>query len=69
MEVNFTLDKIGEAAKKFLALATKNKVVALHGDMGAGKTTFVHAVCEVLGVNDTIGSPTFSIIKDRKSVV
>ena len=67
MEVNFTLDKIGEAAKKFLALTAENKVVALHGGMGAGKTTFVHAVCEVLGVNDTIGSPTFSIINQYQS--
>ena len=67
MEVNFTLDKIGEAAKKFLALAAENKVVALHGDMGAGKTTFVHSVCEVLGVTDTIGSPTFSIINQYQS--
>ena len=67
MEVNFTLDKIGEAAKKFLALTAENKVVALHGGMGAGKTTFVHAVCEVLGVNDTISSPTFSIINQYQS--
>ncbi len=37
-------------------------VYAFHGDMGAGKTTFIHALCQVLGVRNAVGSPTFSII-------
>ena len=40
------------------------KVVALHGEMGSGKTTFIHALCEVKQVSSTIGSPTFSIINE-----
>lgn len=62
MTVNFTLSKINEVAKSFFAETTDHKVIAFHGDMGAGKTTFIHALCEAMGVTDTISSPTFSII-------
>ena len=64
MELIFSLDDIAVAAKKFLAVTANYKVFALHGEMGAGKTTFIHALCEALGVKDTIGSPTFSIINE-----
>lgn len=40
------------------------KLIALFGEIGAGKTTFVKALCEVLGVVDTVSSPTFSIINE-----
>ncbi len=62
MELNFTSDNIHEAAKQFIAATAHYNVFAMHGDMGAGKTTFVHAVCEAMGVKDNISSPTFSII-------
>jgi tRNA threonylcarbamoyladenosine biosynthesis protein TsaE len=62
MELNFTLDKIAETAQKFVEATSGYIVFALHGDMGAGKTTFVHAVSEVIGIKDSISSPTFSII-------
>ena len=62
MELNFTLDKIEETAKKFMEATAGYNVFAIQGDMGAGKTTFVHAVCEAAGVKDNIASPTFSII-------
>ena len=42
------------------------KVIAFHGSMGAGKTTFIHALCTIKGVTDTVGSPTFSIINEYK---
>ena len=45
------------------AIAGK-EVIAFHGDMGSGKTTFIHALCEVKGVKDVVGSPTFSIINE-----
>jgi len=67
MEVNFILDKIREIAAELLAQSAANKVFAFHGEMGAGKTTFIHALCEVLGVEDTITSPTFSIINQYKT--
>ena len=64
MEVIFSLENIQEAAKTFLSAIADYKVFALHGEMGAGKTTFVHAVCEAAGVTDNISSPTFSIINE-----
>lgn len=67
MEVNFTLDQIKETASGLLAAAGAGKVFALHGEMGAGKTTFVHALCEVMGVKDAISSPTFSIINQYRT--
>ena len=62
MEVIFTLDQIGVAAQKILADSTGYRVLALHGEMGAGKTTFAKALCKEMGVIDNISSPTFSII-------
>ena len=44
-----------------------NTVFAFHGDMGAGKTTFIKAICENLGVSDTINSPTFAIVNEYRS--
>ena len=62
MELIFTLDKIRDAAKKILAATAGYKVFALHGEMGDGKTTLIHALCEAMGVKDPVTSPTFSII-------
>ena len=45
-------------------MAGDAKVVAFHGEMGAGKTTFIHALCDVKGIKDVVGSPTFSIINE-----
>ena len=67
MEVNFKLEQIKDVASNFIASTSDRTVFALHGDMGAGKTTFIHAVCEALGVHDNISSPTFSIINQYTS--
>lgn len=67
MEVNFKLEKIQDAALKLLSAAGSHKVIALHGEMGAGKTTFVHALCEAMGIKDVVTSPTFSIINQYKT--
>lgn len=67
MDVNFSLENINKAAKTFLQAINTKKVIALHGQMGAGKTTFVHAICDTLGVTDAVSSPTFSIINEYKS--
>jgi len=67
MVVDFTLEEINDAAKTFLSLAGNSKVIVFHGEMGAGKTTFIHAVCLALGVQDVTGSPTFSIINQYKT--
>ena len=62
MDVKFTLNNISEAAQQLLSLADASKVLAFHGEMGAGKTTFIHALCQAMGVKDPVTSPTFSII-------
>lgn len=62
-----SLDQINEAARQFINAMGENTVFALYGKMGAGKTTFVKAVCEVLGVKDVINSPTFAIVNEYRS--
>lgn len=64
MEWIFALDTINHVAKEFWEANTGKTVFAFHGRMGAGKTTFIHALCEAKGVKDTVGSPTFSIINE-----
>ncbi|MCM1312559.1 MAG: tRNA (adenosine(37)-N6)-threonylcarbamoyltransferase complex ATPase subunit type 1 TsaE [Bacteroides sp.] len=64
-----SIEEIADAAEKFVQLMGDNKVFAFYGKMGAGKTTFIKAVCEQLGVTDVINSPTFAIVNeylDRK---
>ena len=62
MELHFTLPEIQQAARQFLQWLGTRKVVAFYGQMGTGKTTFIHALCNELKVTSTPGSPTFSII-------
>ena len=64
MELAVTLADIKTKAQQFWKTVGNDKVIAFHGPMGAGKTTFIHALCEVLQVNSTISSPTFSIINE-----
>jgi tRNA threonylcarbamoyladenosine biosynthesis protein TsaE len=58
------LDHIREAAREFIQHIGDHRVFAFYGKMGAGKTTFVKAICEELGVSDVITSPTFAIINE-----
>lgn len=64
MELLFSVTEIHEAARKFLDALHSKKVVAFHGEMGAGKTTFIHAICDLLKVNEAVSSPTFSLINE-----
>ena len=61
------LENIREAARAFIDAIGDHKVFAFSGSMGAGKTTFVKAICEELGVEDVITSPTFAIINEYSS--
>lgn len=61
------LSNIHEAAKTFIQQMGDYTVFAFDGDMGAGKTTFIKALCEELGVTDVINSPTFAIINEYQS--
>lgn len=68
MKITITdLEHIHEAAKAFIAAMGDNTVFAFYGKMGAGKTTFIKAVCEELGVTDVINSPTFAIVNEYRS--
>lgn len=62
-----SLEKIQEAAREFVASMGDNTVFAFYGKMGAGKTTFIKAVCQELGVTDNITSPTFAIVNEYRS--
>ena len=59
-----SLDNIHVAAKEFINNMGTGKVFAFYGKMGAGKTTFIKAICEEMGVNDVITSPTFAIVNE-----
>ena len=62
-----SLDTIRDAAREFVAAMDDRMVFAFRGAMGAGKTTFIKAICEELGVEDVINSPTFAIINEYRS--
>ena len=65
MEIRIvSLDDMKKAAAEFVAAMDGRKVFAFYGKMGAGKTTFIKAVCEELGVQDVINSPTFAIVNE-----
>jgi len=69
MDTVFTLEQIHNTAARLWQEAKQYKVWAFNGEMGAGKTTFVHALCEVLHVTGAVSSPTFAIINEYKSPV
>ena len=63
------LAAIGDAAKEFKQQIGNRRVFAFRGKMGVGKTTFIKALCEELGVSDTVNSPSFAIINEYESSV
>ncbi len=68
MEIKIeSLNDLQQAARQFVEAMGKNTVFALYGKMGAGKTTFVKALCEELGVRDVITWPTFAIVNEYRS--
>lgn len=56
-----------EAAQQFVDAMGERRVFAFYGKMGAGKTTFIKAICETLGVEDVVTSPTFAIVNEYKA--
>src|SRR6185436_6345646 len=64
MDWVFTLENIQETARKVLKQLPGKDILAFHGAIGAGKTSFIHALCDIKNVKDVVGSPTFSIINE-----
>ncbi len=66
-----SLNEIEKAAKDFIEYASasplQSNIFAFFGQMGAGKTTFIKAICRALGVEDDVNSPTFTIVNEYKS--
>lgn len=68
--MNFVLKDISDidtAAKMFVEKFGNKKIFAFYGEMGAGKTTFIKAVCKSMGVTETITSPTFSLVNEYET--
>ena len=65
ININGTAD-LPRAAKVFLQHIGDARILAFYGAMGAGKTTFITAVCEALGVQDVVNSPTFTIVNEYR---
>lgn len=61
------LEHIHAAAKEFTSNMGDSTLFAFYGKMGAGKTTFIKAICEELGVTEGVNSPTFAIVNEYRS--
>ena len=65
MEIEIkNIENIHEAARQFIDAMGDQQVFAFYGSMGAGKTTFIKAICEEMGVSDVVTSPTFAIVNE-----
>ena len=60
-------EKIQSPAREFIKLIYQRRVIAFYGEMGAGKTTFIKAICNELGVEDIVSSPTFALVYEYKT--
>jgi tRNA threonylcarbamoyladenosine biosynthesis protein TsaE len=65
-----SLETIRKTAREFIETVIKQgsgRVFLFYGSMGAGKTTFIRAICEELGVEESVNSPTFAIVNEYRS--
>ena len=67
MEFIFSLEDIASVAEKVVA-QNPQKVILFHGEMGAGKTTFIKHLCKALGVTEATSSPTFSLVNEYQTI-
>ena len=63
MTIKYDLTGIDDVAKLIITKA-KHKTLLFNGEMGAGKTTLIKAICEYLGVEDNVTSPSFSLVNE-----
>ncbi len=64
MEFEFNIDEIQNVARKIILLVDQFKIIAFSGELGAGKTTLINAICQDIGVKQQVTSPTYSIIQE-----
>ena len=64
MNYPYTLDQINEAAKQMINSSNNRKLWSFQGEMGAGKTTLIKAICKEFKVMDEVSSPTFSLVNE-----
>lgn len=64
LQISYSLSTIESAVHHFWECTHQYKVLAFSGELGAGKTTFIHALCDYLGVEDAVSSPTFALINE-----
>lgn len=69
MDAIFTLKQLDQVAASLWKEGKNKKIWSFHAEMGSGKTTLIHALCEELGVKSAISSPTFAIINEYSSPV
>jgi tRNA threonylcarbamoyladenosine biosynthesis protein TsaE len=62
------LKSLHSVAEKLIEQFPGHRIFAFYGKMGAGKTTFIQSVCQVLGTNDNVTSPTFALINEYKTI-
>ena len=68
MEIKINgIEGLEEAAKTFVNAMCERSVFAFYGKMGAGKTTFIKALCQALGIEDIVNSPTFALVNEYRS--
>jgi tRNA threonylcarbamoyladenosine biosynthesis protein TsaE len=64
LQISYSLANINNDVHQFWQCVHHHRILAFSGDMGAGKTTFIHALCDFLGVKDHVSSPTFALINE-----
>ena len=69
MELIFSLENIRQAAEAVLEFTGQEGVLAFYGPMGVGKTTFIKELSRVLGVEDTVNSPSFALVNEYQTAV
>ena len=69
MELVYSLENIDKAADEIYKAVNGRSILTFTGEMGAGKTTFIQALCRRMGVKGVMGSPTFSIINEYEAEI
>lgn len=64
---NYTLEKVPQLAEKILVEYAEQSVFIFEGDLGAGKTTLIKSLCQQLGVETTVSSPTYNLVNEYEA--